>query len=208
MNTSSTSIWVIHSSPLLATGLARTLGSHFEVVVADAAASYCATPRGNVAVTDRQTGLKMSREQAFSSLEAARGWRCLIVDHQAGVSQVREALEEGVYGYVQADCPPEVLLQAVKTIELGQRFLCRASAASVAESIKRDRLTARETDVLRLLCAGMANKSIGRELNMALGTVKCHVKSILEKLGVHSRTQAVVTAHAQGLIDVNVDQLN
>ena len=65
---------------------------------------------------------------------------------------------------------------------------------------RRLRLTPREHDVLRLLCEGLPNKLIERRLNIGAGTVKCHVASILSKLGVSSRLQAVVAAHRLGLL--------
>ena len=66
---------------------------------------------------------------------------------------------------------------------------------------QRLRLTPRELDVLRLLCEGLPNKLIERRLGIGAGTVKCHVASILSKLGVASRLQAVVAAHRLGLIE-------
>jgi DNA-binding NarL/FixJ family response regulator len=60
-------------------------------------------------------------------------------------------------------------------------------------------LTAREREVLALLCRGMPNKLIQRHLGISFGTVKCHVRNILGKLGVTSRLRAVVEAHRRGL---------
>ena len=127
-------------------------------------------------------------------------WRALVrrLRRRDKNELVREAIEEGVLGYVHADCPVEVLVDAVRCLEIGQRFLCRTAATRMAEGVCRQRLTARESDVMRLLCAGMNNKAIGRQLNMALGTVKTHVRSILDKLEAHSRTQVVVKAQLEG----------
>jgi DNA-binding NarL/FixJ family response regulator len=61
-------------------------------------------------------------------------------------------------------------------------------------------LTAREYEVLAMLCEGLPNKLIGRRLNIGTGTVKCHVGSILIKLGAASRLEAVVEAYRRGLI--------
>jgi ATP/maltotriose-dependent transcriptional regulator MalT len=65
---------------------------------------------------------------------------------------------------------------------------------------RRLRLTPRELEVLQLLCEGLPNKLIERRLQIGAGTVKCHVASILSKLGVASRLQAVVAAHRLGLL--------
>jgi two-component system nitrate/nitrite response regulator NarL len=61
-------------------------------------------------------------------------------------------------------------------------------------------LTAREREVLALLCEGMPNKLIERRLDISFGTVKCHVRNILSKLGVASRVQAVIEAHRRRLL--------
>jgi DNA-binding NarL/FixJ family response regulator len=61
-------------------------------------------------------------------------------------------------------------------------------------------LSERETEVLRLLAAGLANKEIARELSIGEQTVKTHVSSILGKLGVQSRTQAALYAQKAGLV--------
>jgi DNA-binding NarL/FixJ family response regulator len=61
-------------------------------------------------------------------------------------------------------------------------------------------LTPRQLEVLALLCEGLPNKLICRRLNIASGTVKAHISSILHELGVASRLQAVVAARRQGLL--------
>jgi DNA-binding NarL/FixJ family response regulator len=71
----------------------------------------------------------------------------------------------------------------------------------MADSVAQESLTPRETDVLMLLAQGLDNKSISARLQIALGTVKSHVKAVLEKLAASSRTQAVATAHQRGLVD-------
>ena len=63
------------------------------------------------------------------------------------------------------------------------------------------RLTARQLEVLALLCEGLPNKLICRRLNVAAGTVKAHISSILRELGVKSRLQAVVAARRMGLLN-------
>ncbi|HYC47491.1 MAG TPA: response regulator transcription factor [Burkholderiales bacterium] len=64
----------------------------------------------------------------------------------------------------------------------------------------RPRLTPRQRDVLELLCAGLANKLISRQLHISPGTVKVHVGRILKELGATSRLQAVIAARELGLV--------
>lgn len=67
-------------------------------------------------------------------------------------------------------------------------------------------LTPREREVLSLLCAGMPNKLIARELDISISTVKVHIGQILSELGVTSRLQAVVEAHRRGLLTDSADK--
>lgn len=76
-----------------------------------------------------------------------------------------------------------------------------ASAIRCEREPTSRRLTTRELEVLALLCEGLPNKVIQRRLAIGAGTVKCHVGSILNKLGVCSRLQAVVAAQRMGLLN-------
>lgn len=72
----------------------------------------------------------------------------------------------------------------------------------MADTLGQVPLTPREREVLCLLCQGLDNKSVALPLDLACGTVKTHVKALLQKLGARSRTQAVAEAHRLGLIDM------
>ena len=84
----------------------------------------------------------------------------------------------------------------------GNRFYVASDRASDASGEgPAPRLTSRQLEVLALLCEGLPNKLICRRLNIAAGTVKAHISSILRELGVASRLQAVVEARRQGLLE-------
>jgi DNA-binding NarL/FixJ family response regulator len=114
------------------------------------------------------------------------------------------AIRAGAIGYLLKDTKADRLISAVKSAVAGQVQL----SPQVAERLMREidlpdviePLTERETDVLRMLALGCSNKEIARDLNIGEKTVKTHVSSILSKLGVTSRTQAVIYALRTGLI--------
>ncbi|HEY9024554.1 MAG TPA: LuxR C-terminal-related transcriptional regulator, partial [Burkholderiaceae bacterium] len=81
------------------------------------------------------------------------------------------------------------------------RYLGRAVAQRMADSMTRASLTQREADVLRFVVAGESNKVIARSLRIEVGTVKTHVSAILAKLDARSRTQAAAIAIARGLVE-------
>jgi two-component system, NarL family, response regulator LiaR len=114
------------------------------------------------------------------------------------------AIKAGAIGYLLKDTQATELLRMIKAAAAGQVQLSpRVSAYLVQEILvdkERELLTARETDVLRLLAQGQSNKEIARQLQLVEDTVKTHVRHILAKLGVQSRTQAVLCAIGLGLV--------
>ena len=99
--------------------------------------------------------------------------------------------------------PRMISFNHVKPATGGTRTTLRLNTCRPAIEYREARpphLTPRELEVLALLCEGLSNKLIGRQLNISAGTVKIHVGKILAELGVSSRLQAVVAAHRRGLV--------
>jgi len=114
---------------------------------------------------------------------------------------VRIAMDSGVQGYVLQGCEVQELEHAVQLLKRGMRYLSASLTSCVADSLRREHLTNRETEVLKLVAAGYGNKAIARELGIGLGTVKSYVKTVMSKLDANGRTQAVVVADQRGLLD-------
>ena len=114
------------------------------------------------------------------------------------------AIRAGAIGYLLKDTKADKLIYAVKSAVAGQVQLSPQVAKRLLKEIELPEmpghLTDRESDILRMLATGCSNKEIARDLNIGEKTVKTHVSSILSKLGVTSRTQAVVYALQTGLI--------
>ena len=113
------------------------------------------------------------------------------------------AVRAGAIGYLLKDTQAEELTRAIKAAANGQVQLSPQAAARLVREVRApespETLTERETDVLRLLAQGQANKEIAAALFIGENTVKTHVSSILVKLGVQSRTQAALYARQIGL---------
>lgn len=122
-------------------------------------------------------------------------------DRQQDISQ---AMEAGARGYLVKDIPRSKLVLALQEIYRGGTCLTPGLSASLLESIRRVPLTAREQQVLQLLTAGHANKTIAADLNIAEGTVKLHIYKLYQKLGVRSRTEAMRVALKRGLTSLSV----
>jgi len=144
-------------------------------------------------------------------IAADRTARVLILTTFALDDYVYEALRAGASGFVLKDDPPEQLIAAVRTVAAGDALLSPAATRNVIAPFTRRRrpvrppalhtLTARESDVLRLLADGLSNAEIGRELFISDTTVKTHVTRVLQKLEVRDRAQAIVLAYQSGLFE-------
>jgi NarL family two-component system response regulator LiaR len=114
------------------------------------------------------------------------------------------AMRAGAIGYLLKNTKAAELVQAIKAAAAGQVQLSPEVAARLMREVgvpdSPEKLTERETDVLRLLAQGRANKEIASELVIGIKTVKTHVSNILSKLGVTSRTQAALYAMRVGLV--------
>jgi NarL family two-component system response regulator LiaR len=119
-------------------------------------------------------------------------------------ASVMGAMRAGAIGYLLKDTKADELCRAIKAAAAGQVQLSPQAAARLMREVQLpdspEKLTERETDVLRLLALGRANKEIALELGIGEKTVKTHVSSILAKLGVPSRTQAALHAVRIGLV--------
>lgn len=128
-----------------------------------------------------------------------------------------DALEAGAAGFLLKNAEPERLVEAIRVVAHGQGLLApdvttrviRRMTAARPEAAARTapglphgvELTARETEVLKLVADGMSNQEIARQLFVGEATVKTHVSNLLAKLGLRDRVQAVVWAHRTGLVD-------
>jgi DNA-binding NarL/FixJ family response regulator len=125
---------------------------------------------------------------------------------------VFEALRAGASGFLLKDATAEELIAAVRTLAAGDAVLAPTVTRRVIEAFGRlptpdgaltgrlSTLSARETEVLRLLARGLSNAEIGRELYVSDATAKTHVSNVLAKLGLRDRVQAVIFAYECGVL--------
>jgi two-component system NarL family response regulator len=129
--------------------------------------------------------------------------RILVLTTYDGDENVFRALENGAKGYLLKDCTTSDLLEAIHKIHSGGTHVSPRAATRLAErAMSGATLSAREIEVLKQIAEGKSNKEIAALLFISEGTVKTHVLSIHEKLGVSDRTEAVVTAIKRGILHV------
>jgi DNA-binding NarL/FixJ family response regulator len=127
----------------------------------------------------------------------------VVISGEDDPAVVREALAQGALGYVPKSSNLRVIAGALQLVLAGGVYVPQQAMAAPATAATRADaalgLTPRQDEVLALLLAGKSNKAIGRELDLAEGTVKNHVAAVLKALGVTTRTQAVIAAAKRGI---------
>lgn len=116
---------------------------------------------------------------------------------------IYRAIQSGAQGYLLKDTSLKEMIEAIKTVHGGKRYIPRDIAARLAERMMRTELTPRELEILRMLAKGLTNKQIGKALNISDNTVKNHVNSVIEKLEVCDRTEAATTAIQRGILSAD-----
>jgi len=125
--------------------------------------------------------------------------RCLMLSNSSAGDDVTRAIQAGAAGYVVKGMSLDVLLEAIRTVHAGGQYIPTEIAARFAGRAQLQ-LTEREMDVLRFMAKGRSNKEVASALDIVEGTVKLHVTSILAKLNVADRTQAVVLALRRNIL--------
>jgi DNA-binding NarL/FixJ family response regulator len=129
--------------------------------------------------------------------------RVVVLTSFSDRERILDALDAGAVGYLLKDAEPEELLRGIEAAARGESPLAPKAARAVltarAETKPPAELTAREREVLALLSEGLANKQIARRLGIAEKTVKAHLTSVFQSIGVTDRTQAALWARSRGI---------
>jgi DNA-binding NarL/FixJ family response regulator len=125
----------------------------------------------------------------------------LILTTYKGDEDIFRALEAGAQGYLLKGMPPNELLDAIRNVHRGLRYLPQPVLETLAMRPPNSELSNRELQVLKLIVKGMSNKQIGEALGISNSTVKWHVNIVLARLNVSDRTAAAVTALRRGIVE-------
>jgi two-component system NarL family response regulator len=129
--------------------------------------------------------------------------KIMVLSTYDGDVDIHNALRAGALGYLLKGAPSEELVQAIRTVNSGRRYIPASVATRLAEYIYGLDLTARELEVLTLIVKGRSNKDIAITLSISEATVKTHINNIFSKLGVNDRTQAATMALQRGIVHVD-----
>jgi len=143
------------------------------------------------------SGLAATRAILAKNPDAA----ILMLSMHAEETLVRQALDAGAKGYVLKNALDLDLAGAVKRVAAGETVLDPAVVPRESEGGERSRLSARELEVLQLICKGRSNREIAATLNLSVNTVAVHRANIMNALGVHKTAELVVYAIQNGLVN-------
>jgi len=206
-------VLVVDDQRLIRDGIASLLGLQPGIAVVGTAANgreaveRAVTLEADVVLMD----VRMPEVEGVAALETLRrrapGCRVVMLTTFDDEEYVVPALRAGAAGYLLKDLPARELAGAVRMAHAGVAQFDPAATARVAAALSpstvddeaRLPLTARETDVLRLIARGATNREIAADLHLGEGTVKNHISRILTRLGLRDRTQAALYAREHGL---------
>ena len=213
-------VLVVQDHPLLASAIARVLENEDGMTVVgiarrgDQAAELAATEQPSVVLMDFR--LPNSTGPAAAARIRAAAPDAAIVFHSAEESETAllDAIDAGATAYLTKRASADQIVEAVRRASVGEVLIPVALFAkaiarqrkAVTEKLAHEKLVAeftpRELDVLRLLAEGLDTATLAERLGIASHTVEWHVRHLIEKLGVHSKLQAVIAAARMGLIEL------
>lgn len=161
--------------------------------------------RPDVAVMDLQMPVLDGVEATRAIVGEASGTEVLVLTSFSDHARIDAAIEAGAVGYLLKDAEPEVLLDGIRAVARGESPLDPRAARRVLSrrSTGADQaaaaLSPRETEVLRLVVEGLLNKQIAQRLGITERTVKAHLTSAYQRIGVADRTQAALWAQRHDL---------
>jgi DNA-binding NarL/FixJ family response regulator len=207
----SVQVCVHYGDPLLRAGLTAALRAYagLDISVPETLAELDGAMRASatdVVVTDYELGIQVLR----NARSRTAGLRCdvpkvLILTRRESEGEIRHALQQGARGYLTLGFAIDELIEAIHALHLGLRHVGSVAARRLADGIACEVLTDREFDVLRLVARGYSNKAVARELGIASGTVKSHLKAVFQKLNARTRTEVAAVAAQRGLLATHGD---
>ncbi len=203
-------VLIVDDHPLVRRGLTSLLGGVEGIEVVGVAAdgeeavAQAAATAPEVVLMDVSMPGMSGMEAARRVLQDAPGTRVVMLTSFSQHDVVVEAFDAGAVGYLLKDADPEELISGIRAAARGDAPVSPRAAKELIQERTRRRpledLTHRERDVLTLVGRGMANKQIAWRLGISEKTVKAHLGSVFDRLGVHDRTQAALWAQKHGLV--------
>jgi DNA-binding NarL/FixJ family response regulator len=197
-------VMVVDDHAIVRQGISDVLAADEDIEIValakggEEAVSIVADLRPDVVLMDLSMPGMDGVETTRQAIAAAPGIRVVMLTSFAEPQHVNAALDAGAVGYLLKDAEGEEIVRAVKAANRGEApFSPRAAGALLSRRSERrsiEDLTPREREVLALVGEGLANKQISRRLGIKEKTVKAHLSSVFQRIGVSDRTSAALWA--------------
>lgn len=143
----------------------------------------------------------LSGVEAIMALRAEHpDCRVIVVTTYDADEDIYRAMQSGARSFLLKDMSREEILETIRSVHAGKSPLPQSVAGLLAERLKREGLSRRETELLQLLVKGRSNKEIATALSLPETTVKFYLRGLFMKLGAQDRTEAVVSALRHGIV--------
>ena len=199
-------ILTVDDHPLLREGIAAVIHGETDMVIVGEASNgreaidIFRSKRPDVALMDLQMP-GLSGIDAITTIRQEHPQaRIIVLTTYEGDVLARRALKAGAAGYILKDMIRTELLEAIRAVHGGRRYIPQKIAAELAEHYTEDDLSEREIEILREVARGTSNKIIAAHLSISEATVKAHMQKIMLKLGASDRTHAVNIATTRGFL--------
>ncbi len=206
---------IVDDQPLLTEGFGRIVGAQLEMEVVGTAhdgasgVRMCQELKPDVVLMDISMPIMDGVTATRNIRDLLPEAKVLILTVHADDVHVFQGIKAGASGYLLKDCTPEDLSRAIKTVHAGDTIMAPEIARKMlltfedaGQEPSAPSLTERELEIITALARGRGNKQIARDLDISEKTVRNHVSNIYKKLHVYDRTQAVLYAIKEGLVDV------
>ncbi len=215
-----TTVLVVDDAPLFQAGISAALdNAGFEIVgqAQDAMTAVSKTRqlKPDIVILDVLMPGLSGLEVLDKIVDSSPGTKVVLLTASESEEDLLAAIKAGASGYVVKDTPLPQLVSDIRDVVAGGSVISPQMAtklfANVRQllrhrdivAVRRPTLTGREVEVLQLVAQGMTSREIGEKLFISENTVKNHVRNILDKLGLHSRNEAVMYALREDLITID-----
>jgi DNA-binding NarL/FixJ family response regulator len=205
-----TQVLIIESQPLVRVGISAIVANETDIKVIGEAATagegftLFTTRRPDVVLLSLRMPDSCAIDDLGSYFATDPQAKIIILAERPGDAEISRALKQGAAGYVTKDIEPARLVEAIRRVAAGGKFIPENVAEVLSENLGSEELTPAESNVLRMIVGGMSNKEIAFALDVSENTVKSHVSNIFDKMGVSDRTTAATTAIKRGLVRVDI----
>lgn len=202
------------NQPLTSAGLRHMLLEKPDLSIVDHATSgdnlqaLIKEHKPNLLIADYNLPGYISKEDLAAVKQYSPNTNVLVVSSDNNKESILDVLQSGVIGYLTKQCSQKEILSAVYSVAKGEKFFCHTILDIIMEKhfnpgpreVVINTLTARETEILKLLASGYSTKKLADQLHLSPHTVHTHRKSIIKKLKIKSPTEYVIHAMDLGLI--------